>query len=40
MNDSKAANSIISGIGGGLFAPDAPITRQDLAVILFSLPAP
>jgi hypothetical protein len=29
-----AANGIVSGIGGGKYAPDAPITRQDLAVIL------
>jgi hypothetical protein len=29
-----AANGIISGIGGGLFAPDANITRQDLALNL------
>jgi hypothetical protein len=29
-----AANGIVSGIGDGLYAPDTPISRQDLAVIL------
>ncbi|MCL2163979.1 MAG: S-layer homology domain-containing protein, partial [Oscillospiraceae bacterium] len=29
-----AANGIVSGVGGGLYDPNAPITRQDLAVIL------
>ena len=29
-----AQNGIVNGIGGGLFAPDAEITRQDLAVML------
>jgi hypothetical protein len=29
-----AENEIVGGIGGGRFAPDANITRQDLAVIL------
>jgi|GEM_PF-2343362 len=29
-----AENNIVSGIGGGRFAPNANITRQDLAVIL------
>jgi hypothetical protein len=29
-----AANGIVSGVGGGKFAPDAAITRQDLAVVL------
>jgi uncharacterized repeat protein (TIGR02543 family) len=29
-----AAKKIVSGIGGGKFDPEAPITRQDLAVIL------
>jgi hypothetical protein len=29
-----AANGITKGIGGGLFAPEADITRQDIAVIL------
>ena len=29
-----AANGIVSGIGGGRYDPNAPITRQDLAVIL------
>jgi len=29
-----AANGIVSGIGGGLFAPDSEITRQDMAVML------
>jgi hypothetical protein len=28
-----AANGIISGVGDGLYAPDAVISRQDLAVI-------
>jgi hypothetical protein len=27
-------NGLVSGIGGGLFAPEASITRQDLAVLL------
>jgi hypothetical protein len=29
-----AANDVVKGIGGGKFAPDGNITRQDLAVIL------
>jgi hypothetical protein len=29
-----AANRIVSGIGDGLYAPNAPISRQDLAVLL------
>ncbi len=29
-----AANGIVEGIGGGLFAPEAGITRQDMAVII------
>ena len=29
-----AANGIVSGIGGRLYDPNTPITRQDLAVIL------
>ncbi|MDR1065486.1 MAG: S-layer homology domain-containing protein, partial [Oscillospiraceae bacterium] len=29
-----AENEIVGGVGGGRFAPDANITRQDLAVIL------
>jgi len=29
-----AANGIVNGIGGGLFAPNANITRQDMATIL------
>jgi hypothetical protein len=29
-----AANGIVGGTGGGLFAPDGDITRQDMAVIL------
>jgi hypothetical protein len=29
-----AANDIVNGIDGGRFAPEIPITRQDLAVIL------
>jgi hypothetical protein len=29
-----AENEIVSGVGGGRFAPDGNITRQDLAVIL------
>ena len=29
-----AANNIVNGIGGGLFAPDAEITRQDLTVMI------
>ncbi|GHU35390.1 hypothetical protein FACS1894105_04030 [Clostridia bacterium] len=28
------ANGIVGGVGGNLFAPDSPVTRQDLAVIL------
>ncbi len=32
--DWAAASSIVHGYGGGLFGPDDPITRQDLAVIL------
>jgi hypothetical protein len=28
------ANAIVSGVGGGAFAPDAPVSRQDLAVML------
>ncbi|GHU89984.1 hypothetical protein FACS1894202_09060 [Clostridia bacterium] len=28
------ANGIVSGVGGNLFAPDKPVTRQDLTVIL------
>jgi hypothetical protein len=27
---------IVSGVGGGLFAPDAPVSRQDLSVILYN----
>ena len=30
-----AAEGIVAGIGGGKFAPDRPITRQDLAVMLW-----
>lgn len=30
-----AAEGIVTGIGGGKFAPDRPITRQDLAVMLW-----
>lgn len=30
-----AANDIVSGIGGGRFDPDAPITREQLAAILY-----
>ncbi|MDR2502634.1 MAG: S-layer homology domain-containing protein, partial [Oscillospiraceae bacterium] len=30
-----ASNGIIHGLGGGKYAPDAPITRQDLAAILY-----
>jgi uncharacterized repeat protein (TIGR02543 family) len=29
-----AANGVVSGVGGDTFAPEAPITRQDLAVLL------
>jgi uncharacterized repeat protein (TIGR02543 family) len=29
-----AANNIVVGIGAGAFAPESPITRQDLAVLL------
>jgi len=29
-----SASSIIAGVGDGLYDPDAPITRQDLVVIL------
>ncbi|MDR1131789.1 MAG: S-layer homology domain-containing protein [Oscillospiraceae bacterium] len=29
-----AANGLVTGIGGDQFAPEAPVTRQDLAVIL------
>lgn len=29
-----AANGIVSGVGGGRFDPDVPITRQDFSVIL------
>ena len=29
-----ADNGLVTGIGGGMFAPEAPITRQDMAVIL------
>ena len=29
-----AVNAIVSGIGGGMFAPDAEITRQDMAAML------
>ena len=28
-------NKIVAGIGGGLFDPDAPVTRQDLMVLLY-----
>jgi hypothetical protein len=28
------ANGIVNGTGGGVFAPGAPVSRQDLAVIL------
>ncbi|WP_207641633.1 S-layer homology domain-containing protein, partial [Syntrophomonas palmitatica] len=31
-----AANSIVSGVGGGLFAPDKGITREQLAVMLYN----
>ena len=30
-----AAEGIVAGVGGGKFAPDQPITRQDLAVMLW-----
>lgn len=30
-----AAEGIVAGVGGGKFAPDRPITRQDLAVMLW-----
>ncbi|WP_300685227.1 S-layer homology domain-containing protein, partial [Acutalibacter sp. 1XD8-36] len=30
-----AAQGIVAGVGGGRFAPDQPITRQDLAVMLW-----
>lgn len=30
-----SANSIVNGVGGGLFAPNNPITREQLASILF-----
>ncbi len=30
-----AAEGIVAGVGGGKFAPDLPITRQDLAVMLW-----
>ena len=30
-----AAEGIVTGVGGGRFAPDRPITRQDLAVMLW-----
>ncbi|MDR1159148.1 MAG: S-layer homology domain-containing protein [Syntrophomonadaceae bacterium] len=29
-----AANNIVVGVGGGRFEPEAPVTRQDLAVIV------
>ena len=28
-------NEIVSGIGGGLFDPDSPVTRQDLMLLLY-----
>lgn len=31
-----AANKIISGVGGGMFMPDAPVTREQIAVILYN----
>jgi uncharacterized repeat protein (TIGR02543 family) len=31
-----AANGIVSGIGGGLFSPDAEITREQLAVMIYN----
>jgi hypothetical protein len=31
-----AANKIVNGTGGGSFAPDTPVSRQDLAVILYN----
>jgi hypothetical protein len=33
--DWAAKNSIITGVGGGLFEPDREITRQEMAVILY-----
>lgn len=33
--DWESENNIIMGIGGGLFAPDRKITRQEMAVILY-----
>lgn len=30
-----AANDIVYGIGNGLFAPDAPVTREQIAAILY-----
>ena len=30
-----ASEGIVAGVGGGRFAPDQPITRQDLAVMLW-----
>lgn len=31
-----SANGIVSGISDGLFAPDAPITREQMAVLLYN----
>jgi len=33
--DWAADNGIITGVGGGLFAPDRKITRQEMAVIIY-----
>lgn len=33
--DWESENNIIMGIGGGLFAPDRKITRQEMAMILY-----
>lgn len=35
-----AQNGIVSGIGGGLFAPNESITREQLALILYHLVSP
>jgi hypothetical protein len=34
-----AENGIVSGIGGGLYAPDSPISRQEMSLMLYNYAA-
>ena len=35
--DTARRNGIISGIGGNLFAPEAPVSREQMAVMLYNI---